>query len=70
MKLKKLINRYLRLKTVLVIKVIERGDDLKRVVETPVYAIAEEYPELLSYRVLQIDPAGAEIVVIVTGGEK
>lgn len=69
MKLKKLINRYLACKTRLVIKVIKPtldGSDLKKVIETSAYAVSEEHPELLSCKVLQIDPSGAEIAVIVT----
>lgn len=69
MKLKKLIDRYLACKTRLVIKVIKptlNGSDLKKVIETSAYAVSEEHSELLSYKVLQIDPAGAEIAVIVT----
>jgi len=66
MKLKKLIERFLTRKTVIVIKVLdpEKGH-MKRVVETPVYAAFKEYPELVSYKVLQIEPAGAEIAVVV-----
>ena len=67
MKLKKLIERFLARKTVIVIKVLDpESGSMKRVVETPVYAAFREYPELMSYKVLQIDPAGAEIIVIVT----
>ena len=67
MKLKKLIERFLAGKTVIVIKVLEpEAGHIKRVVETPVYATFKEYPELMSYRVLQIDPAGAEISVTIT----
>lgn len=69
MKLKKLINRYLACKTRLVIKVIEPtpdGTDLKKVIGIAAYAASEEHPELMSYKVLQIDPAGAELAVIVT----
>lgn len=69
MKLKKLIDRYLACKTRLVIKVIEptlNGSNLKKVIEISAYAVCKEHPELLSCKVLQIDPAGAEITVIVT----
>jgi hypothetical protein len=58
------------LKTVLVIRIVEHGDDVKRVVETPVYAIPENYPELMSYQVLQIEPAGAEIKITITESNK
>ena len=69
MKLKKLIERYLACKTRLVIKVIEPspdGTDLKRVVTTPVYAVSEEYPELMSCKVLQIDLDKGELAIIIT----
>ena len=69
MKFKKLIDRYLACKTRLVIKIIKPtldGSDLKKVIEISAYAVFKEHPELLSYKVLQIDPAGAEIAVIVT----
>lgn len=69
MKLKKLIDRYLACKTRLVIKVIEPtldGSDLKKVIGISAYAVSEEHPELMSCKVLQIDPAGNEIAVIVT----
>lgn len=66
MKLKKLIEHFLAGKTVIVIKVLDpETGHAKRVIETPVYATFREYPELMSYKVLQIDPAGAEIAVIV-----
>lgn len=66
MKLKKLIERFLTRKTVIVIKVLdpEKGH-MKRVIETPAYAAFKEYPELVSYKVLQIEPAGAEITITV-----
>ena len=69
MKLKKLIEHYLTCKTRLVIKVIEPtldGTDLKKVVSIPAYAVSKEHPELMSYKVLQINPSGNEIAVIVT----
>lgn len=67
MKLKKLIERFLAGKTVIDIKVLEpETGHMKRVAETPVYATFKEYPELMSYKVLQIDPAGAEISVTIT----
>ena len=69
MKLKKLIDRYLACKTRLIIKVIgivTDGSELKKVVSIPAYAVSKEHPELLSYKVLQIDPSGAELAVIVT----
>lgn len=69
MKLKKLIDRYLACKIRLIIKVIEPsldGTDVKKVITTPAYAVSKEYPELMSYKVLQIDPAGAEIKITVT----
>lgn len=66
MKLKKLIERFLTGKTVIVIKVLEsETGHMKRVAETPVYATFKEYPELMSYKVLQIDPAGAKITITV-----
>ena len=66
MKLKKLIERFLARKTVIVIKVLEpETGHMKRVAETPVYATFKEYPELMSYKVLQIDPAGAKITITV-----
>lgn len=73
MKLKKLIDRYLPCKTRLVIKVIEPaldGTDLKKVIGISAYAVSEEHPELMSCKVLQIDPAGAELAVIVTEAKK
>ena len=69
MKLKKLIERYLACKTRLVIKVIEPspdGTELKRVVMIRAYAVSKEHPELMSYKVLQIDPDKDELAVIVT----
>lgn len=69
MKLKKLIDRYLACKTRIVIKVIEPtldGTDLKKVIGISAYAVSEKHPELMSCKVLQIDPAGAELAVIVT----
>ena len=66
MKLKKLIEHFLTGKTVIVIKVLEpETGHMKRVAETPVYATFKEYPELMSYKVLQIDPAGAKITITV-----
>ena len=66
MKLKKLIERFLAGKTVIVIKILEpETGRIKRVVETPVYTTFKEYPELMSYKVLQIDPAGAKITITV-----
>ena len=72
MKLKKLIKRYLACKTRLVIKVIKPsldGSDLKRVITTTVYAVSEEHPELMSHKVLQIGPSGAEIAITITESE-
>lgn len=71
MKLKKLIERFLTGKTVIVIKVLEpETGHMKKVAETPVYATFKEYPELMSYKVLQIDPSGGEIAIIVTKSKK
>lgn len=71
MKLKKLIEHFLAGRTVIAIKVLEpETGHIKRVVETPVYATFKEYPELMSYKVLQIDPAGAKISVTITKVEE
>ena len=73
MKLKKLIDHYLARKTRLVIKVIEPtldGTDLKKVIGISAYAVSKEHPELMSCKVLQIDPAGAEIAVTITETKK
>lgn len=64
MKLKKLLDKYIALKTRLVIKVSDEGN-LKKVVGTNLINLHDNHADLLDCKVLQIDANGNNVLGVI-----
>lgn len=65
MKLKKLLHKYVPLRTRLLIKVVD-GIHTQRLVSTDTYGLYNEHTDLLDCKVLQIEVNSEALCIIVT----